>query len=183
VSHAVLAEPGFLTSEFAEKWAQETAMTFSPGMFYYFLKTKFEALHINGPDEYAADDYFAHQWNLYQGDDHPQAGYYCEGDTPKENGSWRSGTAASDALFQQAVDAEGNFDINLVEGVENFNNKVLFIVGECQKVIGAEFQKDQMEFFPSADLVVIPGAGHEMFSENPEASIAVVREYLNAPAQ
>ena len=40
-----------------------------------------------------------------------------------------------------------------------------------------------MAFFPSADLVVIPDAGHEMFAENSEASIEAVREYLNAPAQ
>jgi pimeloyl-ACP methyl ester carboxylesterase len=47
----------------------------------------------------------------------------------------------------------------------------------------ARDQFNQMEFFPSADLVVIPDAVHEMIAENPEASIAVVREYLNAPAQ
>ncbi|MFC1997815.1 alpha/beta fold hydrolase [Chloroflexota bacterium] len=183
VSHAVLAEPGFLTSEFAEKWTEETKMNFSSGLISYFLKTKFESLHVNSPDEHASDDYFAHQFNLYQGDDHPLVGYYCEGDTPKENVSWRSGTAANDALFQEAVDADGNFDINLVEGVEYFSNKVLFMTGECQTVIGADFQKAQMGFFPNAELAVIPDAGHEMFSENPEASLAAVRGYLNAPAQ
>jgi pimeloyl-ACP methyl ester carboxylesterase len=40
-----------------------------------------------------------------------------------------------------------------------------------------------MEFFPSAELAVIPDAGHEMFAENPEESIAAVRAYLNAPAR
>jgi len=40
-----------------------------------------------------------------------------------------------------------------------------------------------MEFFHKAELAVIPDAGHEMFAEYPEKSIAVVREYLNAPAQ
>jgi proline iminopeptidase len=37
VSHAVLAEPGFLTSEFANKWAEEVSMIFSPELIYYFL--------------------------------------------------------------------------------------------------------------------------------------------------
>jgi len=183
VDRAVLAEPGFLDSEFAEEWAEETKMNFSSGLLYYFLKTKFESLHVKRPDEHASDDYFAGQWNLYQGDDHPQVGYRCEGDVPDEEGHWRSGAQVSEVLFKEAVDAEGNFDISFVEGVENFNNKVLFMTGECQKVSGAEFQKDQMEFFPSTDLTIIPGAGHDMFSENPEASIDVVREYLNAPAQ
>jgi len=183
VDHAVLAEPGFLTSEFAEKWAEATKLRFSTGIIYHLLKTKFEALHVNGPDDHAADDYFAHQMNLYQGSDHPQADYYCEGDVPDKEGSWRFGTQASDAIYQQALDADGNFDINLIAGVQNFSNRVLFITGECQRVIGVEWQKQQMAFFPNTELAVVPDAGHEMFSENPEASLAAVREYLNAPAQ
>jgi proline iminopeptidase len=182
VDHAVLAEPGFLTNEFAEEWAEGTKMNFSAELLLYFLKTKFESLHVNGPDKYAANDYFVHQWSLYPGSDHPQIGYYCEGIGPDAEGSWRFSSQASNALFQEAVDADGNFDINLVKGVEKFGNKVLFMTGECQTVIGADFQNRQMEFFPDAELAIIPDAGHEMFSENPEESIAVVRAYLNAPA-
>ena len=158
-------------------------MHFSSGLLYYFLKTKFEALHVNGPDEYASDDYFGHQINLYQGNDHPQASYYCEGVKPDENVSWRFGAAVGNAMFQQAVDADGNFDIDLAEGVEQFENTVLFMTGECQQLIGAEFQSRQMQLFPSAELAVIPDAGHEMFFENPEESVAVVRAYMNAPAR
>jgi proline iminopeptidase len=180
VDHAVLAEPGFLNSEFAEKWAEGTQMHLSSSLLSYFLKTKFESLHVNGPDEQASNDYFGHQWNLYQGDDHPQASYYCEGVKPNENLSWRYGAAAGNAIYQEAVDADGNFDINLAEGVEQFANTVLFITGACQRLIGAEFQSQQMTLFPSAELVVIPDAGHEMFFENPEASVTAVRDYLNA---
>ncbi len=183
VDHAVLAEPGFLTSEFAERWAEATQIRFSSGVLYHFLKTKFEALHVDGSDEHAAADYFSHQMNLYQGDDHPQAGYYCPGDKPEEEVTWRFGAAASEALFREAVDAEGNFDLDFVAGVENFENTVLFMSGECQAVIGADWQREQMAFFPSAELVIIPDAGHEMFLENPDASIAAVRAYLNAPVR
>ena len=155
-------------------------MRFSPGVLYYFLKTKFESLHVKGPDDQSVDDYFSHQINLYQGDDHPQASYYCPGDKPDENVSWRFGAAAGNAIFQEAVDADGNFDVNLAEGVENFTDTVLFMTGECQQLIGADFQSRQMSLFPSAELVVIPNAGHEMFFENPEASVEAVRAYLNA---
>jgi len=181
VNHAVLSEPGFLTSEFAEEWADGTKMSVSTELLTYFLKTKFESLHVNGPDKHAANDYFVHQFNLYQGSDHPQIGYYCEGDVPDPEGSWRFSTQASDALFQEAVDADGNFDIDLAAGVENFSNKVLFMASECQTVIGADWQSRQMAFFPNAELAVISDAGHEMFAENPEASVAAVREYLNGP--
>jgi len=180
VDHAVLAEPGFLNSEFAKKWAEGVPLRFTSGVLYYFLKTKFESLHINGPDEHASNDYFAHQWNLYPGSDHPQIGYYCEGVRPDKDSSWRFGTQAGDALQQEAVDADGNFDINLAEGVENFTNTVLFMTGECQQEIGAEFQSQQMKLFPRAELAVIPDAGHEMFLENPDASVTTVRDYLNA---
>jgi proline iminopeptidase len=183
VDHAVLAEPGFLTTEFAEKWAEETGIRFSPGVLYHFVKTKFESLHVKGPDDHASDDYFGYQMNMYQGSDHPQAGYRCEGGGPKEDWAWRYGARAADSLFQEAVDADGNFDINLVDGVERFTNKVLFIASECQTVIGVEWQERQMGFFSNAELAVIPDAGHEMFAENPEESIAAVRAYLNAPAQ
>ena len=181
VDHVVLAEPGFLTSEFAEKFSEATQIRFSGSLLAYFLKTKFESLHVNGPDKYASDDYFVHQWNLYQGRDHPQVGFRCSGDTPKESETWRFGSTASNALFQQAVDEDGNFDINLAAGVENFKNTVLFMTGECQTIIGADWQSQQMELFPNTVLTVIPNAGHEMFFENPEASVEVVRAYLDAP--
>jgi len=183
VEHAVLAEPGFLTPEFAKEWAEATALRFSPGLLYYFVKTKFESLHVKGPDDQASDDYFGYQWNMYQGSDHPQAGYRCEGGGPGEGEFWRPGTRVAGRFLQQAVDADGNFNISLVDGVEGFTNKVLFIAGECQKVIGVEWQKRQMEYFPNAVLAVIPNAGHEMFAENPKAGITAVREYLDAPVR
>ena len=183
VDHAVLAEPGFVTSEFAEQFAKQTAIRYSPGVLYHFVKTKFESLHVKGPDDQAADDYFGYQMNMYQGSDHPQAGYRCEGGGPKEGESWRYGVRAAGSFYQQAIDADGHFNINLVDGVERFTNKVLFIASECQKVIGVDWQKQQMAFFPNAELAVIADAGHEMFAENPEASVAAVREYLDVPVR
>jgi proline iminopeptidase len=178
VDHLVLAEPGFLNSEYAQKWAEQTGLKFSTGVFSHFLKTKFESLHVSRADEHAADDYFIHAMNLYEGDDHPQAGYYCEGDIPDPQGSWRFGTQANNALSQEAVDEQGNFDINLVDGVEKFSNTVLFMAGECQTIIGADWQREQMKFFHQAELMVIPDAGHEMFAENSAVSLEVVRAYL-----
>ena len=39
------------------------------------------------------------------------------------------------------------------------------------------------DVIPQAELAVIPNAGYEMFFENPEESVVVVRAYLNAPAR
>jgi len=179
VDHVVLAEPGFLTAEFMQRWAEQTQLKFSPGVITYFLKTKFESLHVMRTGDHAMDDYFGHHFNLYQGDDHPQVGYYCPNAKPDPEGSWRFGASAASSIKSEAIDAEGNITLNLVEGVENFTDQVLFIASECQTVIGADWQREQMAFFPNAELVVIPDAGHEMFKENSADSIAVVRDYLN----
>jgi proline iminopeptidase len=183
VDHIVLAEPGFLNSEFANEFAEMTQLKMNFAVLKFFLRLKFESLHINGPDSHASGDYFIHELNLYQGKDHPQAGYYCPGDKPALDGSWRFGSVSAEALEQQAVDENGEFDIDFVSGVEQYDGKVLFMTGECQTYIGVDFQTRQMELFPNAELVVIENAGHEMFSENPEASIQVVRAYLNTPAR
>lgn len=183
VDHAVLAEPGFLTSEFANEWAEQTQLKMSVPVLYHLLKTQFESLHVKGPDDYAAGDYFAHQMMMYQGDDHPQAGYMCEGEFPVEEEFWRYGAAGAGHIQQQGINEEGEWEINFVEGVENYTNKVLFMASECQRIIGVDWQTRQMEFFPNAELAVIPDAGHEMFFENPEASITAVREYLNSPVE
>jgi len=179
VDHVVLAEPGFLTTEFMQRFLEQTQLTFSPDVITYFLKTKFESLHVMSIDDQAMNDYFGHHFNLYQGEDHPQAGFYCPSANPDPEGTWRFGASAASSIQSEAIDAEGNIILNLVEGVENFTDRVLFIAGECQTVIGAEWQQEQMAFFPNADLVVIPDSGHEMFKENPKDSIAAVREYLN----
>jgi len=60
---------------------------------------------------------------------------------------WRNGAALGNAIFRQAVDADGNFDINFAEGVEQFENNVLFIKGACRRLIGAEFQSRQVRTY------------------------------------
>ncbi len=74
-------------------------------------------------------------------------------------------------------DEEGQ-RVNLVRGVEAFDKEVLFLAGSCDIILGAELQREQMKYFPNARMVVIDGVGHEMFVENPKASLAPVREYL-----
>jgi len=42
------------------------------------------------------------------------------------------------------------------------------MAGEYQTIIGGDWQTRQMQFFPNAELVVIPNAGQEMFYEPPK---------------
>lgn len=179
VNHAVLAEPGFLTAEFVEEFFEGTRMRFSIPFLRHFLRTKFEALHVDGSDGYASDDYFGHHFNLYTGPGHPQAGYRCAGEGPDPEGTWRYGALAAEQLFAEAFDRDGKLLLDFTEGVESFDRPILFMAGECQQIIGVEFQRRQMKLFNDAILVAIPDAGHEMFAENPGAAIAAVRDYLD----
>jgi len=70
-------------------------------------------------------------------------------------------------MFHQTVDADGNFDINFAEGVEQFENKVLFITGACQQLIGTEFQSRQMKLFPSKENVVLQMTARSPLPFNP----------------
>jgi pimeloyl-ACP methyl ester carboxylesterase len=75
---------------------------------------------------------------------------------------------------------QGDFSaMNFGEGVEKFANKVLFIAGECNILIGPDFQQEQMKLFKEAEMVIIKDAGHFMFSEKPAESIGVIRSYFS----
>ena len=77
------------------------------------------------------------------------------------------------------MDEDGNLQLDLISGVENFKNKVLFIASECNTLIGEKQQKRHAEYYPNAELVVIKNSGHTMFGEQPEECIRLIRQYLN----
>jgi pimeloyl-ACP methyl ester carboxylesterase len=76
------------------------------------------------------------------------------------------------------TDAEGNMQVDLVNGVEQYEDTVLFISGECNVFIGPDYQKNHLQYFPRHKMVVIEDAGHNMFLDQPEAFFSVVRSYL-----
>jgi pimeloyl-ACP methyl ester carboxylesterase len=111
---------------------------------------------------------------------HPLAAYYCGGDLDSAYlPSWRMGARAAEAILEKATDDAGRFNVNVVSpGVKRFPHKVLLIAGSCNTVMGPEVQRQNMALFANAELAVIDGAGHTMFGERPEASLAILRRYL-----
>ncbi len=93
---------------------------------------------------------------------------------------WRLGRRAYVNLLKTYPRSEEDQEFSFVEGVEAFEKEVLFVAGSCDVILGAEFQGEQMKYFPNAKLVVVEGVGHNMFAENPEASLVPVRTYLLA---
>ncbi len=183
VEKAVLAEPGILTSEDAKLFMEKVKMKFSPQLLIHFGRCWFQSLHVKGPDNQAGKDYFLQNFMLGgNAKDNPFAGYYCNRDmTTASLPFWRFSALANTASFRCALDEDGNLQLNLVDGAENFTNKILFIASECNTIIGEKQQRMHLEHYPNTELVIIKNAGHTMFGEQPEQSLEVIREYFSEP--
>ena len=176
VAKAVIAEPGGLSSEALKDFFDKTRPNVTPSYLLKVGRAFFESLHVRGPDVQAKWDYFG----VNAGDSTSYWGYYCGG---KREGYtfpyWRWGILATQNLVRSGTDKNGNFKTELfTEGLKNFTNKVLLIASECNQLTGVKLQQEQMKLFPNAELAVIPNTGHEMFTQDPEASLAVVRAYF-----
>ena len=90
----------------------------------------------------------------------------------------RFGATAFTAIFSDSADLS-SIGVNAA----NYTDEVLFIASECSTSIGEAFQRTQMPIFPTAQLAVIPNAGHNMFSQNPTDSLAVIRKYFETASQ
>jgi len=175
VGHAVLAEPGFLTTEMMKQANVKFGPRWEAGFLMRATKAWFQSLHVRGPDKDAAFDYFIGQVAPYA---NPE--YYCDGIIPDAGLlHWRAGAQAMEAILHSAMDDKGVIHIDLIKGVERFMSPVLFLATECNRSVGKSHQEKQAKFFPNSKIEIIKGSGHSMFGERPEESIRVVREYLN----
>ena len=147
---------------------------------YYRLlvPTIFESLRLDGPDNQAQVDYIYGKMSANFVNT-AASGYQCEGEgetavvpnVPAPPS--RFGTTAYQTLFGIENDLSP-----IADNAGNYQGDVLFIASECNSFIGVDFQREQMHYFPQAELAIIANAGHEMFGENPEASLAAVRAFF-----
>ncbi len=178
VAGVVLAEPGPLTKKMTKHDSYQFHV--GAGFILNFVGSWLESWAYSGPDGHARDDYFQGKYlAAYGGTGHPMARYTCDGKVPPEGlEHWRLGRRAWVAVRKTYPLSEEDQEFSFVEGVEAVDKEVLFVAGRCDEVLGQEFQREQMKYFPKARIVVIDDAGHEMFANNPKASLAPVRTYL-----
>lgn len=173
VSSAVLAEPGFLTTELMKESKASFGPKLEAGFLYRAGRAWFESLHIEG-DSDARLDYIIGQVAPYA---NPE--FFCGGDVPEAAKlHWRPGSAAMQAIMRSAMDKDGVIQIDLTKGVERFTGPVLFLAGECNRLVGEAHQAKQAKFFKDVELLVIKGSGHLMFGEKPAETTEIVREHL-----
>ncbi len=186
LSHLVLAEPGMLTADDARRLLQATngmRPPLSAEVAWLGARTLLESLHVSGPDADARRDFLVGALASARFEGHPIAGYFCHRDlgTARMEG-WRFGSRVAPALFAESGFGQASPRIDFVSGVERFQGKVLLLAGSCDEIIGPEAQRRNLRHYRDAELVVIEGAGHTMFGEKPEESLAAVRRFLDGPA-
>lgn len=175
VRRLVLAEPGFLDQHtMAEAmgggWPGWTVVG---GMAKAWLS---QWLVDAGDDPHARRDWLIGQMmTLFQ------AGSTCDGRIPRIDG-WRAGSAVYDAMVgRMGDDPAYAASLNFHQGVEAFDGPVLFLTGQCSPRMGETLQRRHMAHFRHARLVNLPGAGHAMFNDQPQASMDEVRRFLTVP--
>ncbi len=179
VAHLVAAEPGALSNEAYAEFQRYAAQSFDFSLALKVGRLWFESLHVSGPDADARNDYFlghfSEEWEFS-----PTNGYNCPGTPVPEDHFWRAGAAAWGAIPGSVRNENGETDWSIVtEGLENYTDTVLMLVSECNQWIGLDYQRTyNLDLYPSAEVVIISDAGHDMFWDNPQDSIAAVRDFL-----
>jgi len=180
VDKLVLAEPGPLSPALAKRSGLDTQLELSWGLLVHAGKCYFKSLHVEEIDDQARSDYLFQTFMLNtELQNHPLAGYYCNQDVSKVKFNyWRFNALTSYEIMMKGMQDDMS-KMNFGDGVEDFANKVLFLAGACDILVGPEFQQEQMKLFGDAELVVIDDTGHFMFEEKPDESILAVRSYFD----
>jgi proline iminopeptidase len=177
VDRLVLAEPGFLDAASAEvlrsdglpPWPQIWGMT-KAWLGQWLVRTD--------GDAHARNDWFFMQvLPLTQGPEQ-----MCPSGPPTLQ-AWRFGYANFEAtagrMMQDPAYAQS---LDFRRGVEAHTGSTLFLAGACNRRLGEAQQRRLMVYFAHARLEVIPSAGHYMFNDQPELSLAAVRAFLDEAA-
>ena len=181
----VLAEPGFLTKEAGTAFLKNSGgmkPAINVSTVSILISTWFESLHVRGPDGHEAKDYFMLRLlghPDFKRKDHPLGRYACPGSRfsiPDR----RVGTAVSMSMQGGAYDKKtGEFLVDMVGGYDPYPGRTLHIISECNTLIGIRHQqKFHVPLFPDSKTVIIRGAGHLMFTEQTDATLKAIREFL-----
>lgn len=180
VAHLVVAEPGILSNEANTDFQGYFSQAIDFSLALKATRLWFESLHVNGPDDFARNDYFtgriSEEWWFSANNR-----YNCSGAQLPDNHTWRAGAVAGRSILNSVNDDNGDLDMSvLTEGLDRYTRTVLMIVSECNQWIGLEHQrKHHLDLYQAVEVVVVPGAGHDMFWENPDDSIAAIRNFLS----
>jgi proline iminopeptidase len=167
VAGTVLIEPGPLTGALFEEFKEETV---DLDLVSEWLNDYAWAHSVVSPDDHARADYLRLVGMLAGQPEHG----VTQDDLPL---FWREGAVASAAMQEEGV-KDGKAVWDFTTGLDDFDVPVTFVASERNHVYGEALQRRQMDVYRDAELVVIPGAGHEMPTTHPRELLRVIFEYL-----
>lgn len=164
---AILSDPGALTKKELDEFMKRYLAS------YDFTGERFNDALWSGQfmsaDDHARADYLMMMMAL--------PGVPAEHHDPAHpTPMWRFGAVVSAALLH-LVDEHG-FDFTT--HLQSFEHKVLFLRSDLDTAHTLESQVQMAAHFADADIVTIPGAGHEMIHEAPSQYLAHTRDYFQA---
>ena len=171
VKGAVISEAGALTGAILVDIASEL---FDFDLSAEFLNDAAWDQQFLSADDHARMDYLA---TLPALEGQPKYHQELTGDDP--NPFWRFGAAASRYIQEDGQDSEGTPNFDFTTNLDQYTNKVLFMASGRNEVIGQEHQIMQMEFFPNAELAIIPDSGHDYWWTKSAEVVAAIRVYLD----
>lgn len=170
VAGAVLIEPGPLEGATLERLKDD--------MIEFNLRAEWlndAAWHTQflSPDDHARLDF---DRMLGARDGMPK--YHLSRTNPEPG--WRMGAAANRYIVEDGQDRSGKFTYDFTTNLAAYTTPVLFIAGAWSEVLGASLQEKQVLEYPTASLVVVDGAGHDVaWVKTPEV-LTHIRTYLEA---
>ena len=96
-------------------------------------------------------------------------------------GMWRYGVVAQSAVMSEAVNANGDLDFDLRQGL-SYANKVLFIWAGNNTIMDADYRRAQMAYYSNKQFIMIPGVGHDFPWVSHDRVDAEIRAYLAKPS-
>lgn len=172
IKHLALLEPGFLNADMAGQVLpalSRSTLGFITGTIWRWVK----ALHVNGPDPDAREDF------IFARIRH-QPLFYCDQKIPDNwaDYNWRTGFRSWKTITQSTLDESGKLHLDFTKGLENLNTHVLILAGACNQVTGRSFQARQTRLFKQASVAQVAQSGHELLMDNPTATLAILRAYF-----
>ncbi|MEZ4385832.1 MAG: alpha/beta hydrolase [Nannocystaceae bacterium] len=180
VARAVLAEPGVLTDAELEAFVGLMRLKMTPRLLWYLAGALLQSLRVRGPDSDASRDYLVERMMHAPGEDNALNRYWCGGVAPAAAlDTWRVGARAMQAIQGATAQADGRMRMPPLNPAA-YTRELLFLASRCNTLIGVERQRAHAAMFPDARVEIVEDAGHLMFTDQPEASLAAVRRYLAA---
>jgi len=170
VAGAVLIEPGPMDGVTMERLKND--------IFDFDVRSEWLNDYAWGSGFFTPDDHARMDYEQMLGLRDGQPKFHQRIDDPSP--SWRLGAAANRYLMEDGQDENGVFNYDFTTNLAAFTTPVLFVAGSWSEVLGESLQREQVQRYPLASLVVVDGAGHDVAWVKTAEVLTHIRAYLTA---